>query len=412
MYIRYLIFRKKVFIIFTYIILTLLFNLFYLINSSNIHTSFLKRILEEQTNEKTINNQQDAIDIVYTWVNGSDFLWRSSFNNISKKNKIRVREKLFKMRFVDGEELRFSLRSIEKYAINIVRYIFIIVANNSTQIPHWLNLSHPKIRIVTHHMIFGSLIPEEYKNDSNSIFNFNSVAIENCLANIPGLSNEFVYFNDDFFIGQPVQKSDFFDSENRPKIYSNERNYNDIKKINAKYSKRGLKDFGFLKYEASLTYTLLLFQEKFKKIAYRDPSHVCFPVSKSLLIECKELFLNEINETIKHQFRSINDVKMQFITFQYGYLTNKIVTINVSDEKAYFATLTKRSSLYQLEKIAQIKPKFFAVNCDNHVFMNRFKALLFVLFNESSSFELKTNKSLRISTSEINYWKNRNNTAL
>lgn len=97
----------------------------------SIDPIFKKRL----ENEYLIDKPQSTIDIVYTWVNGSDPLWVSSFRYVSKKNRIKIKDKLFKMRFIDGDELRFSLRSIEKYALHIINKIYIIVANNSTQIP-------------------------------------------------------------------------------------------------------------------------------------------------------------------------------------------------------------------------------------------------------------------------------------
>lgn len=55
-----------------------------------------------------------------------------------------------KVIFLDNEELRFSLRSIEKFA-PWVRHIYIVT---NGQIPYWLNLSHPKISIIKHVSFF------------------------------------------------------------------------------------------------------------------------------------------------------------------------------------------------------------------------------------------------------------------
>lgn len=53
---------------------------------------------------------------------------------------------LAESRFADNQELRYSLRSIEKNA-NWIRNV-VIVTNG--QIPHWLDLDNPRVRIVTH----------------------------------------------------------------------------------------------------------------------------------------------------------------------------------------------------------------------------------------------------------------------
>ena len=49
-------------------------------------------------------------------------------------------------RFEDNEELRYSLRSIERHA-PWVRHVYIVT---NGQIPSWLNLDSPRMTIVTH----------------------------------------------------------------------------------------------------------------------------------------------------------------------------------------------------------------------------------------------------------------------
>ena len=79
-----------------------------------------------------------------------------------------------KNRFSDREELRYSLRSIEKYA-PWVRHVYLVT---NGQIPHWLNLDHPRLTVVTHEDIFD--------NQSN-LPTFSSPAIESQLFRIPGI---------------------------------------------------------------------------------------------------------------------------------------------------------------------------------------------------------------------------------
>ena len=53
----------------------------------------------------------------------------------------------------DHDELLYSLRSVEQYA-PWFRRIYIVTDG---QVPVWLNLSHPKIRLVTHSEIFENV---------------------------------------------------------------------------------------------------------------------------------------------------------------------------------------------------------------------------------------------------------------
>jgi hypothetical protein len=51
--------------------------------------------------------------------------------------------------YVDNDEMKFSLRSVEKFA-PWVRHIFIVT---NGQIPSWLDLSNPRITLVTHEQV-------------------------------------------------------------------------------------------------------------------------------------------------------------------------------------------------------------------------------------------------------------------
>jgi UDP-N-acetylglucosamine-lysosomal-enzyme len=54
-------------------------------------------------------------------------------------------------RFADYDQLKYSIRSIEKYA-PWVRRVFLVT---NGQIPHWLNMDHPKLTLVTHQEMFA-----------------------------------------------------------------------------------------------------------------------------------------------------------------------------------------------------------------------------------------------------------------
>lgn len=132
------------------------------------------------------------MDFVITWVDGNDPNW------INKYQKYSIKEKGIKnaCRFRDWDNLKYWFRGIEKYAY-WVDHIFLITDN---QIPCWLNINHPKIKIIKHE----DYIPKEY------LPTFNSNTIEMFLHKIPELSEQFVLFNDDFFIINHIKPSRFF----------------------------------------------------------------------------------------------------------------------------------------------------------------------------------------------------------
>ena len=67
-------------------------------------------------------------------------------------------------------------------------------------LPAWLNTDNEKLVIVNHR----DYIPGKY------LPTFNANTIEMNFHRIPGLSEQFVYFNDDMFLGRPVRPEDFF----------------------------------------------------------------------------------------------------------------------------------------------------------------------------------------------------------
>ncbi|KAL4165288.1 hypothetical protein KRP22_004017 [Phytophthora ramorum] len=163
------------------------------------------------------------IDVVYTWVNGTDPRWKAEKEFWHKHwiasltgqplpvwgQEAEVKGKddsNSDNRFRDNEELRYSLRSLEKYA-PWVRHIFVVTDG---QIPSWLDIESPKLSIIKHRDIFS--------NESHLPV-FSSPAIEWNLDNVPGLSDMFLYFNDDVFLGSPVRPEDFVSQAGVQKAY-------------------------------------------------------------------------------------------------------------------------------------------------------------------------------------------------
>lgn len=139
------------------------------------------------------------IDAVYTWVNGSDPAWRAEYAAFAwQEGRVaKVAEHSEFKRYRDSDELRYSLRSLERYA-PWIRHVFIVT---NGQVPAWLDRSNPRVSVVAHAQIFP---------DPSVLPTFSSPAIEAHIHRIPGLARRFLYFNDDVFLGAPVAPDDFF----------------------------------------------------------------------------------------------------------------------------------------------------------------------------------------------------------
>lgn len=139
-------------------------------------------------------NQNFDIDFVVPWVDNTDPVW------LEKKKKYtgtEVKEGNSEVRYRDWDTLKYWFRGVEKFA-PWVRYVYFITDD---QKPEWLNIDHPKLKWVKH----KDYIPLEY------LPTFNSNVIEWNLHRIEGLSDNFVYFNDDVFLINSTNPEDFFE---------------------------------------------------------------------------------------------------------------------------------------------------------------------------------------------------------
>ena len=98
------------------------------------------------------------------------------------------------------EELKYALRSIERHFIGSVRKIYLVTNNGS--VPRFIDASRksdPALEIIDYRALLGRET-------------FCSRTIESVLHLIPGLSDNFLYFNDDMILNQDLGLEDFIAS--------------------------------------------------------------------------------------------------------------------------------------------------------------------------------------------------------
>ncbi|CAL9484070.1 stealth conserved region 3 domain-containing protein [Streptomyces sp. enrichment culture] len=137
------------------------------------------------------------IDAVYTWVDGNDpaMAAKRRAHQERSANVIAPRE-TGDSRYTSHDELKYALRSLEMYA-GFVRHVYLVT---DAQVPSWLDPEAEGITVVDHRDILPA----------DALPVFNSHAIESRLHHIPGLSDHYLYFNDDVFINRPVRPEHFF----------------------------------------------------------------------------------------------------------------------------------------------------------------------------------------------------------
>lgn len=228
------------------------------------------------------------VDLVYLWVDDSDPKWKA------KKNKLLGEESFNKdsiddCRFKNNDELKYSLRSVEKYA-PWINNIYVVTDN---QIPEWLNTDHPKIKIVDH----KEILPAE------ALPTFNAYVIEYGLPFIKGLSENFLFANDDMFIWNEVDK-DFFFKNGKPICRLGSKIYN--------------KPYRHI-YGGNIVKTYKMMKEKYGIDIPYFPHHNIDAYNKTLFKQCIEEFKDEYEKTLKHNFREMGDLSRMIVSYYSIY---------------------------------------------------------------------------------------------
>ena len=134
----------------------------------------------------------EKIDFVVTWLDSADPQWQEQYafyktGAKGDKNKARYREMNI---------FNYWFRAVEKYA-PWVNKVYLVT---NGKFPDWINKDNPKLVLVKHE----DYIPKEF------LPTFNSCTIELHMHRIKGLSEHFVYFNDDVLINCPVTPDYYF----------------------------------------------------------------------------------------------------------------------------------------------------------------------------------------------------------
>ena len=306
------------------------------------------------------------IDFVYLWVDGNDPKWIAKRNAcIGEPSKD---EKNCKGRYVSNDELKYSLRSLEKYA-PWIRKIFIVTDN---QVPEWLDTTHPKIQIVDH----TEILPAE------CLPCFNSVIIEHHLHKIPGLSEHFLYGNDDMYFNKPVTPDTFF-------VFFLLRIIRFIRRTFRKWYllfKTKVEGKPLRNYLQTIHNAALLVEQKYGTYYSGKTHHNIDAYLKSNYEHTRQVFDKEISATLTNHVRSMNDIQRNI--YSYVPLAEKRAHMQYVTQRTSFRFHIDNRKLYR--KFEKYNPMLFCMN--DSQFANdddRKCAIDFLgkLFPEKSQFE-------------------------
>lgn len=269
--------------------------------------------LSKKREKESIDTEEDyPVDFVVPWVDGSDPAWLAQKEQYSVSNEA-VQKSNSKARYRDWGIFQYWFRAVELYA-PWVRTVYLITWGH---VPSWLNEYAPKLKIIRHE----DFIPNQF------LPTFHVNPIELNMWRIPGLSEHFIYFNDDMFLMKPVKKSDFFcnglpkycglSKPNRPHDFMTPFEHmlsNDVGIFNSNFNIR----------ECMINHPEKWFSVRYGKdwdrnfVAYRDGysagfvfPHLGIPFRRSTMERFCELFPEKIEETCRGRFRQSNNINDQ-----------------------------------------------------------------------------------------------------
>ena len=250
------------------------------------------------------------IDAVLTWVDDSDPDWQARHARHAGKTKSWGTDAA---RFRNSDELRYCLRSLRTYT-PWIRKIFVVTDG---QVPGWLSASE-QVEIVDHREIFA---------DPNMLPVFNSHAIESRLHHIPGLSQAYLYLNDDFFVGRELTPEAFFTPAGQAHLFQT------TLPIGVGPGTAGA---GFRSLAARNDRALV--EAAVGRVQTTKLPHVPIPQLRSVAMDLEQQFPAAYQRTAEAKFRSATDISPISAQSWYGYATGAFVAAELSDR--YFDLLT------------------------------------------------------------------------
>lgn len=266
----------------------------------------------------------EPIDVVITWVNGDDPLHKA------KRRAYTVDAHQTSFEDIGGEtrfrsvgEIAYCVASINKFA-PYVRKIFIVTDNQDPQINDFIKNNYPDhipMEIVSHDVLFRGY--EQY------LPVFNSLAIETMLWRIPGLSEQYIYMNDDVILVAPTCPETFF-REGKAVTYG----------------------YWHFTWTALLTRKIRKKKNQHKIFTFKDSMlnavrrsgagmrfhrirHVAHPLLKSVFEDYYKQNPQDIIANISHRFRDAVQYNPQALFYNVAIRRKKAVALPIGDKELY-----------------------------------------------------------------------------
>ena len=293
-------------------------------------------------------SKEKPIDAVVLWVDGSDPEWRKEK---AKYEGSFCETSIDDCRFREWGLFKYWFRCIEEN-LPWIRMVHLVT---NGQRPVFINTSHEKLHMVKH----SDIMSEEY------LPTFSSRAIEMNIHRIEGLSEHFIYFNDDMYVMQPMRENDFFKKElplyegleaipraTNPEDTYFHSVYNSISVINKNFRKRDVLKHNFFKF-----YNLKYGFDVFRNIALLPwDTFPCF-TNRHLPIPFLKGFFREVWEaepelcklTSSHRFKDYSDLN-QYVFRYWGIASGKFYPIHTDGQAYHLASADIHTVIDEIQK--------------------------------------------------------------
>lgn len=236
--------------------------------------------------------------------------------------------------------LKFSLRSVERHAPWLGR-VFILTCR--PQVPAWLDTAHPDVTVVHHDEIM----------DRRHLPTFNSFAIISHLHLIDGLSDRFLYMEDDMLFLRDTRREQFVDPGGRLMVYEHRSRTPVLADLDAATSSP---------WNLALAECNRLLDERYGTVPRRHVNHVPLLIDRNAWGEMLSLWEDHTEATRSSKFRAAGNIAPEYLYPHWRAAEDRAVILKGAETRR-FAGYVPLENLWALTAFNLMRIRLFKPYC-------------------------------------------------
>lgn len=233
------------------------------------------------------------------------------------------------------KDIHYSIKSVNNF-IPFIRSIFIVVDDKVNE-EHLLKTGIDIAQINIVH--YKDIIPKKYLP-----ILWNSNVIESWIWKITDLSENFIYFCDDMYVGKECTKDVFFFND-KPILRMHQGSPDHDKKL------KNENDYVNMWLNAITAHD----------IHYTRQAHGCLPYKKSLLKKYYKQYKKEVHLASQNKIRS-GKKDFNLLRFSGSLAVMNGESILITTDSIKYDYFVESNDKHNVKKILKIKPQFFCIN--------------------------------------------------